>query len=499
METTLEGFCNLIVRSRLLTDDAIPLLRKHWLSELGGSPFDPQRFARWLMTNQYVTEYQAGLLLRGYTDHYFLDDYKLLDRIGKGRMAGVYKAVNRQGQVYAIKVLPPSKVKHPESFGRFQREARLAMRLRHPNVVRAFQLGDADGIHYLVMEYLEGETLEEVLQRRRKLPPAEAVRLVHQALLALQHLHEEDLVHRDIMPGNLMLVPGRIEGQPDTTLEATVKLLDIGLGRALFDEGDPTSGQGINLTVQGAILGAPDYMAPEQALDAHAADIRSDIYGVGCVLYHGLAGQPPFPGTNLVRKMVGHARETPPPVKGFTPTIPDGLQRVLDQMLAKDPARRFPTPEKAADALEEFLPGRSEAAIDTPPKIPFAARPSEVLARTTALRPETPKPLATPPAAPVPLAQPLSAAPPPRAAAPAHYASAEVEPAPAVPAPAPARSFSQALQLTRRESICLGVGAVGALLAEGAGWLVAKGLEKLVHRSPEGDSKPSSDGDKKNE
>src|SRR5206468_2519439 len=127
-----------------------------------------------------------------------LNQYKLIDRLGQGRMAGVYQAVHELGQTVAIKILPPSKAKDPQLFGRFQREARLALRLQHPNVVRTFQVGEANGLNYLVMEYLDGEDLEDVFKRRGKLPPAEAVRLVYQALQGLQHLHEQGMVHRDL-------------------------------------------------------------------------------------------------------------------------------------------------------------------------------------------------------------------------------------------------------------------------------------------------------------
>src|SRR5262249_28533234 len=155
-----------------------------------------------------------------------LGEYKVLERIGKGRMAGVYKAQHRLGQTVAIKVLPPSKARDPMLLARFQREARLALRLKHPNVVRAFQLGQADDIQYLVMEHLEGTTLEEVLAARKQLPPAEAVRVVYQALAGLEHIHSQGLVHRDLKPANLMLVPPPGDGG---TLGCTVKILDMGL------------------------------------------------------------------------------------------------------------------------------------------------------------------------------------------------------------------------------------------------------------------------------
>ena len=217
------------------------------------------KFIKWMVSHQYLTEYQASLLVRGHADSFFVKQYKVLDRIGRGRMAGVYKAVHQLGQVVAIKVLSPSKAKDSQILSRFQREARLAQRLKHPNVVRSFQVGEAAGLHFIVMEYLEGETLDEVLQRRGKLPPAEAVRIIYQSLAGLQHIHDQGLIHRDMKPANLMLVPA--PGPSETTLRSTVKILDIGLGRAIFDEHAPLTVIDPELTSEGMLLGTPDYLA----------------------------------------------------------------------------------------------------------------------------------------------------------------------------------------------------------------------------------------------
>jgi len=233
-QANLETVCQSLVRSKLLTPDEVRNLRQRWLKEAGSQAANAGQFGKWLCSNNYLTEYQASLLLRGRTERFFLGGYKLLERIGKGRMAGVYKAVHSLGQTVAIKVLPPSKAKDAELLGRFQREARIALRLKHPNVVRTFQAGEDDGLQFIVMEYLDGESLEDVLARRGKLPPAEAVRLVHQALMGLQHLCEQKVVHRDLKPGNLMLVPRRESGRPDSTQRATVKIMDVGLGRVLL-------------------------------------------------------------------------------------------------------------------------------------------------------------------------------------------------------------------------------------------------------------------------
>jgi serine/threonine protein kinase len=271
-------------------------------------------------------------------------------------MAGVYKAAHPSGQIVAIKVLPPSRAKSGQTLARFQREARLAVKLKHPNVVRSFQVGETKGVYFLVMEYLEGETLDEMLVRRKRLPPAEAVRLIHQALLGLQHIHEQGLVHRDLKPANLMLVPAPKGGPNETTLKSNTKILDIGLARELFDETTLPEGVEKNeLTGEGVLLGTPDYLAPEQARDPRTIDIRADIYSLGCALYHLLTGQPPFPDKNILNQMIRHATETAKPLAEFNPSIPEGLQQIVSWMIAKQADQRYPTPARAAQALDAFL------------------------------------------------------------------------------------------------------------------------------------------------
>ncbi|MFN4261667.1 MAG: serine/threonine-protein kinase [Gemmataceae bacterium] len=516
MAFTVQNIYGLLIRSKLLPLEECKTLFDRWQKEGGQAATSTDAFTRWMVVQRYVTDYQAGLLARGHAEGFFIDQYKILDRIGRGRMAGVYKAVHSLGQVVAIKVLPPSKAKDPQLLARFQREARLAMKMKHPNVVRAFQVGYANNLHYIVMEYLEGETLDDVLQRRKKLPAPEAVRIIYQTLLGLQHLYEQNLVHRDLKPSNLMLTPAPTPGQPDTTTGATVKILDIGLGRSFFDENSPVIPDP-QLTGEGVLLGTPDYLAPEQARDARSVDIRADIYSLGCVLYHALTGKPPFPDTNIINQMVRHATETPRPVRDFSPEVPDGLQQILNWMMAKDPAQRYPTPERAAQALQVFLAAGADAArnpaepqlnsylnwleknnpnasgrkgdqpsksasrgpatmkIKGPSPVPrhLAAAAKRQRAKRKSKSPPVAKPAVPPPAKPIPAAAPATAKMTP--ALPAGL-DIDVELVPAgvssPPPPPPTPPSVNRLGLSRRDLLLLGIGGGAVLFACGLGALI---------------------------
>ncbi|MFO0849431.1 MAG: serine/threonine-protein kinase [Gemmataceae bacterium] len=440
---TVPGYVAVLTRSRLLPDPEVEAVFEKWQAQ-GGADADVDGFRKFVAQTTPLTEYQAALLQRGHTDGFFLGGYVILDRLGKGQTAGVYKARHPSGQIVALKVLPASRAKNPRVLARFQREGRLLTQLDHPNVVRAFQLGQDHGRHFIVMEHLDGETLDEVLARRKQLPVGEAARLACQALHGLQHLHGKRMVHRDLKPSNLMVVPGDRRG-PDTTLHGTVKILDIGIGRELFDDKTPDT-RDLELTREGAILGTPDYLAPEQARDARTADVRADIYSLGCVLFHAIAGRPPYPETTAMGQMVQHATTAPPPLAAVAPGVPAGLQAVFDKMTAKRPADRYATPADAATALAAFLPsGGADAAAST-----------VLPAYQEWLRTESADVLPVPPPSPPPPPPPIT----PRS-------EVNVE----LVATHPARS---PFELTRRDLVMLGVGAVGTGLAVAAGVALAR-------------------------
>lgn len=352
--TRVTDYLAVLTRSQLLTPDAVAAAGRGW----EGPDADVESFRRTLVAGRHLTEYQSVMVQRGHADGFLIGGYIVQDRIGKGQSAGVYLCKHPSGQLVALKVLPSSKARNGTALSRFLREGRLLTQLDHPNVVRAFQLGSTRGLHYIVMEHLVGETLDEVLARRKRLPAAEACRLTDQLLDGLDHLNDNRMIHRDVKPANLMVVPGRQVGKPDTTLESTIKLVDIGLGREFFgdDPADNPDSADLNLTREGAILGTPDYLAPEQARDARSADIRSDIYSAGCVLFHCLTGRPPFMEGTVMGQMIKHATEPAPRLAELAPNAPRALQLVLDRMMAKDPADRYQTPFEAAEALQLFLP-----------------------------------------------------------------------------------------------------------------------------------------------
>jgi serine/threonine protein kinase len=356
MDLAVDNLGNLLKRSRLVSTDEVPPLCERFAADVKDKAPTPVQFARWLVQQNVLTEYQASLLAKGLVDDFFLGEYKILERVGRGRMAGVYKAQRPDGGLVAIKVLPPSRTKVPSLMARFQRETSLARTFDHPNVVRSLDVGESRGLHYLVMELLDGETVEDVLVRRKRLPAAEAVGIIHQVLLGLQHLHERGVVHRDLKPSNMMLVPVGKPGANDTTFGRTVKILDIGLARRMFEESTPADKvEPTGVTQEGVLLGTPDYLSPEQARDPRVINIRSDIYSLGCVLFHLLTGQTPFPDDNILNLVIRHATETCRPLSDFVPGVPDGIQQIVSAMMAKRADQRYENPAAAAAALAPFL------------------------------------------------------------------------------------------------------------------------------------------------
>jgi serine/threonine protein kinase len=275
-----------------------------------------------------------------------LGQYQLLEKLGEGGMGAVYRALHmRLKRPVALKVLPAQLLHDERAVARFRREMEAVGKLDHPNIVRASDAGEDAGWHFLVMELVEGVDLAQLSALLGPFPVADACEVARQAASALQYAHEHGLVHRDIKPSNLLMTPA-----------GDVKLLDLGLAR-LYGE------QAVSevLTATGAVMGTPDYMAPEQSFEPKAVDIRADLYGLGCTLYKLLTGRPPFDGPEygtLAQKLLAHAQAPVPPIRVRRPEVPEALSAVLDRLLAKRPADRFGTPMEAEATLVSFASGQ---------------------------------------------------------------------------------------------------------------------------------------------
>jgi serine/threonine protein kinase len=281
-------------------------------------------------------------------------DYELIKELGQGGMGTVYLAKNRMmDRLEVLKVISKSLLDRPGALDRFQQEIRSAAKLAHQNIVAAYSVLRPGDFLVFAMEYVRGQDLSAVVKARGYLPVTNAAYYIHQVANGLQHAHEKGMVHRDIKPNNLMLA---IEGK-----KHVVKILDFGLAKATSEKGAEAG-----LTKSGQMLGTPDYIAPEQTLDAHKADIRADIYSLGCTLYFLLSGGPPFQETSLFEILKAHHERDPKPLYLVRPDVPTELAAVVAKMMAKDPTKRYQTPAEVAKALVPFFkPGQGVAASVT--------------------------------------------------------------------------------------------------------------------------------------
>jgi tRNA A-37 threonylcarbamoyl transferase component Bud32 len=285
--------------------------------------------------------------------------YRVLSRLGHGGMGVVYLAEHTvMARRVAVKVISRALVDRPEALERFNREVRAAAALDHPNIVKAFDAEQAEDLQVLVMEYVERLSLADVLDRKGPLPVAHACHYARQAALGLQHAHERGMVHRDLKPHNLMLTP-----------KGVVKVLDFGLAKVRAER---AAGQ--HATGADVVLGTPEYMAPEQALNTKDADIRADLYALGCTLFHLLTGRPPFAGDTPLAVVMAQMQAAPPAVETLRPDVPPELADLVRRMLTKDPARRPQTPKEVADALAQFT--KPARAATPPPASPPPAAPT---------------------------------------------------------------------------------------------------------------------------
>jgi serine/threonine protein kinase len=336
---TIESFLELGFRSGLLDKTAVDACCTQ-LALYGGPPQKPDQLAKALVRAGMLTSFQAEKLLSGRWRGFLISGkYRLLERLGAGGMGAVYLCEHiLMGRRVALKVLPIAQAEDPASLARFYREAKAVARLDHPNIVRAHDIDREDKLHFLVLEFIDGVNLHDFVKKNGTLAPGRAAHYIRQAALGLEHANEAGLVHRDIKPGNLLL-----------DRQGVVKLLDMGLARFFDDDG----GAFAKAYEQGYSIGTADYMAPEQTLD-YRVDIRADIYSLGGTFYYLLVGKSPFQDGTMPQKMIWHQVRQPKPVCSFRPDVPEGMARVLCQMMAKEAERRYQSPAEVASALAEF-------------------------------------------------------------------------------------------------------------------------------------------------
>ncbi len=265
-----------------------------------------------------------------------LGQFVLKQFVGGGGMGAVFRALDTTlNREVAVKVLSRFQSDEEETLRRFRNEAQSAARLDHGNIARVYYVGFDRGLHYIVFEFIEGENMRDLVDRRGPLPVVEAVSYTLQIAEALTHASQRDVIHRDIKPSNVLVTP-----------EGKAKLVDMGLARLHVDQPDQ------DITASGVTLGTFDYISPEQARDPQSADVRSDLYSLGCSLFFMLTRRPPFPHGTVLQKLLQHQGDEPPDARLLRPDLPSDLHRILTRLLAKNPDDRFQTP---ADLIQELI------------------------------------------------------------------------------------------------------------------------------------------------
>ncbi len=349
----------------------------------GSMPDEPGKLAGYMVRDGLLTHFQAEQFLLGKWRRFTIGKYKVLERLGSGGMGSVYLCEHKfMRRRVAVKVLPAAKAEDPSSLERFYREARAAAALDHPNIVRAYDIDQDENLHFLVMEYVDGASLQEIIKKTGPMPVLRAAHYIRQSAIGLQHAHEAGLVHRDIKPGNLLV---------DRT--GIVKVLDMGLARFFHDEEDI-----LTKKYDESVLGTADYLAPEQALDSHGVDIRADIYSLGATFYFCLTGQPPFNEGTVAQKLIWHQTRQPKPIRTLRPEVPEQLAAVIGKMMEKDKAKRYQTPAEVAEALAPLTtrPIPPPPEVEMPRLSPAASMPAVAEVSVGAAAPAPAGPAARP-------------------------------------------------------------------------------------------------------
>ena len=318
-----------------------------------------------LVKDGHITQFQCDKFNAGEASEIHFGDYVVLDKLGQGGMGTVLLAKHRRmDRQVAIKVLPVTVLESKDAVARFYQEVKVAGQLTHPNIVHAYDAGEHMGFHYLVMEYVKGHDLAEVLSLMGPVPTTLALDYISQAASGLEYAHAMNIVHRDIKPSNLLLDD-----------EGRIKILDMGLARiggtiggSLFD-----SSVSANLTTTGQVMGTVEYMSPEQAEDTRQADARSDIYSLGCTFFRLLTGKGPYSRETVVKTILAHRDEPIPDIEMDSPDTA-AINQLFKKMVAKDPEDRFTSVTMLLEAIRQIEEGQTLAdGVADQPAVPNTA------------------------------------------------------------------------------------------------------------------------------
>jgi eukaryotic-like serine/threonine-protein kinase len=338
-----------LIRKSGVVDDARLNAYLQQLQSGSGIPKDVAKFASAFIRDGLLTNFQAEQFLLGRWKRFTIGKYKVLERLGSGGMGQVFLCEHKlMRRKVAVKVLPTAKAEDSSSLERFYREARAVAALDHPNIVRAYDIDQDDNLHFLVMEYVDGASLQDLIKKFGPMDVTRTCHYIYWTAIGLQHAHEAGLIHRDIKPGNVLI-----------DRQGTVKILDMGLARFFNDDEDL-----LTKKYDENVLGTADYLAPEQALDSHSVDGRADIYSLGATFYFMLVGNQPFTDGTVAQKLIWHQTRHPRSIRELRPEVPAEIVAIVEKMMAKLPADRFQSPSELAAALMPFV----QSPIDPPPE-----------------------------------------------------------------------------------------------------------------------------------
>jgi serine/threonine protein kinase len=400
-------------------------------------PNEPAKLAGLMVRDAIVTLFQAEQLLAGKWKRFSVGKYKVLEKLGQGGMGTVFLCEHKMmRRRVAVKVLPVAKADDPSSLERFRRESRVVAALDHINIVRAYDIDEDDNLHFLVMEYVDGPNMQDMVKKFGPMDPLRASHYIYQAAHGLQHAFDAaGIIHRDIKPGNILV-----------DRRGVVKILDMGLARFFHDNDDL-----LTKRYDETVLGTADYLAPEQAIDSHAVDIRADIYSLGATFYFLLTGQPPFTEGTVAQKLLWHQSKQPKSILAIRPGVPKEVVAIVEKMMAKDANDRYQMPRDVAEALAPIVstPIPPPPECEMPQLSPASMVNNSAVATPSSSRgsnssgPKTPLPVPASGShfpAPSPLAsQPSAPRPPARTTAPQPAATAPAAPA---TAPRPIKPFA---------------------------------------------------------